>query len=370
MYKVPFLNFTTNSSNLELELQSIRSVLTSGQVILGQQVSAFEDQFARFCNARYCIGVANGLDAIEIGIRALGIGANDQVIVPAVSAYATLLGVIRAGATPVIADVECDTGHLCPKSVERCITAKTKAIMPVHLYGILSRPNYWKEFCSKNGILLIEDCAQAHGANSEHIFAGTFGSFGAYSFYPTKNLGASGDAGCIITNDSEIAKKAGMIRNYGQRDRYHHDLPGLNSRLDEIQAALLSLRLKQLETGNQRRREIAARYLQSLPESPFIKPIRNFTQSLSENVQHLFVVLSKNRDKLIQDLQNRGIQTIIHYPVPFHKQLAFKELQCDKEGLVGAEKFTDQCLSLPCHPGLSEVDITLVEQALEQIAKT
>ncbi|TXL12689.1 hypothetical protein BMR05_14580 [Methylococcaceae bacterium HT4] len=240
-------DFKAESIELQQAMQSaVERVLASGWYILGKELESFEEQWANICGTKYGIGVGNGMDAIEISLRALGIGVGDEVITTPMTAFATVLAIIRAGATPVLADIDSSTALLDPLSVQLCISPKTRALLLVHLYGQVRCMNEWKVLCDDNNIILLEDCAQAHLAAWQGRMAGSFGAAGAYSFYPTKNLGAAGDAGLLITNEIEVATKAKYIRNYGQSERYHHPEIGLNSRLDEIQAAILSERLKWL----------------------------------------------------------------------------------------------------------------------------
>lgn len=340
------------------ELAATERVLRSGWYVLGNELQTFEREWATRCGAAHAIGVGNGMDAIEIGLRALDIGPGDEVITTPMTAFATVLAILRSGAVPVLADIDPDTALLDPVSAERCIGPKTRAILLVHLYGQVRAMESWTALCERHGIALLEDCAQAHLARWDEKMAGCFGNFGAYSFYPTKNLGALGDGGALICNDAELAQRANMLRNYGQSVRYHHPVLGLNSRLDELQAALLLIRLKWLEDFTERRRQIAGAYYAGIV-SPRMKLLSAPIQVRS-HVYHLFVVLSPERDRLANFLKENGVQTLVHYPVPIHGQPPCRELRQDPNGLGAAERHAAQCLSIPCHPQLSDADVAKV----------
>ena len=344
------------------ELAALERVLHSGWYVLGNEVKVFEAAWAKRCGAAHAVGVGNGMDAIEIGLRALNIGTGDEVITTPMTAFATVLAIIRAGAIPVLADIDPDTALLNPASVERCISAKTKAVLLVHLYGQVHNMERWTALCEKHGIALLEDCAQAHLAQWNGRVAGSFGRFGAYSFYPTKNLGALGDAGALVCNDGELAQRAAVLRNYGQSVRYHHTEPGLNSRLDELQAALLLVRLERLDEFTERRREIAAAYRKGIA-NPQVRLLAAPVQQTS-HVYHLFVVICKERERLAQHMKSSGVETYVHYPVPVHFQYPAKELRRDPDNLRVAEAHAAMCLSIPCHPQMSNVHVSAVIDAI------
>ncbi|WP_119680510.1 DegT/DnrJ/EryC1/StrS family aminotransferase [Indioceanicola profundi] len=329
-----------------------RSVFESGWYVLGKQVESFEQEWAGVCGADHCVGVANGLDALEIGMRALGIGPGDEVITTPMTAFATVLAVLRAGATPVLADIDPANAILDPESVIRCLSPRTKAIAVVHLYGQVGPVDTLLDVARDRGIHLIEDCAQSHLAAFDGKPAGTFGAFAAWSFYPTKNLGAMGDAGALTTSSAELAETAAMVRNYGQSVRYYHPMLGMNSRLDELQAALLRVRLPYLEGWTARRREIAAAYHERI-ESPRVRLLARPAKP-ERHVHHLFVVTTDEREALQAHLRDRGVSSLIHYPVPVHQQDPCRHLPRDPKGLPNAERHAATCLSLPCHPGLSD----------------
>lgn len=343
-------------------LDAAKRVIDSGWYILGPEVAAFEADWAKRCGVDFGVGVGNGVDAIEIGLRCLDIGPGDEVITTPMTAFATVLAVIRAGATPVLADIDPETGLLSLDSVKRCLSEKTKVVLLVHLYGQIREMKKWVDFCHTNQIALLEDCAQSHLASMNGCVAGSFGVMGAYSFYPTKNLGAPGDAGMLVTKTEAIAKRAERLRNYGQSVRYQHPELGMNSRLDEMQAAILHVRLKWLEANTMRRQEIAALYRAGLNK----KVVRLLAepQFKTSHVYHLFVVLCDERDALQAYLQSNGIQALIHYPVPIHNQVPCKEVARDPQGLGHSEYHANTCLSLPCHPQMSDHDVQTVITAI------
>ena len=356
-------NFKAEPEELfEQELVAIERVLRSGWHVLGNEVKNFESAWAKHCGVNFAVGVGNGMDAIEIGLRALNIGAGDEVITTPMTAFATVLAVIRAGATPVLADIDPGTGLLDAASVERCLSPRTKAVLLVHLYGQVRQMGKWLELCQRYHINLIEDCAQSHLASWDGKVAGSFGIWGAYSFYPTKNLGAVGDGGALVTNSEAIAQSAKVLRNYGQSQRYHHPELGLNSRLDELQAALLSVRLNWLEAFTNRRRAIAQAYFSGIT-NPRIKLLDKPLET-NNHVYHLFVVLSEQRDKLSNFLKEQGVVSLIHYPIPIHHQIPCRDLRSDPKSLANAEFHATHCLSIPCHPQMSDRDVSKVIEVL------
>jgi dTDP-4-amino-4,6-dideoxygalactose transaminase len=348
------------------ELAAVERVFRSGWFILGSEVQQFEDAWAKFCRAKFCIGVANGMEAIELGLRALNIRLGDEVITTPMTAMATVFAIIHAGATPVLADIELGTALLDPTSVERCLTARTKAVLLVHLYGQIREAERWTTLCKKARIHLLEDCAQAHGSIWRGRHAGVFGTVGTFSFYPTKNLGAKGDAGALVTDSEEIAARAKSLRNYGTVKRYEHREAGLNSRLDEVQAAILSARLDWLPRFNARRREIARKYLNDI-NNPRVELL---TRPVAEenHAYHLFVVRCAERNRLGQFLKENGIQTLIHYPIAAHHQECCKRVSCDPRGLPNAGAHAEQCLSLPCHPQLRDDEVSKIITAVNEFA--
>lgn len=346
----------------EAMLAAAARVFESGWYVLGREVEAFEKQWAQACGVAHGVGVGNGMDALEIALRALDIGPGDEVVTTPMTAFATVLAILRAGATPVLADIDADTALLSIDSARRCLSPRTKAAMPVHLYGQLRQMDAWLAFCRENGIELIEDCAQAHLAASRGRVAGSMGRAGGYSFYPTKNLGAAGDAGMLVTADAALAAKAAQLRNYGQSERYYHPLVGMNSRLDELQAAILAARLQWLAEYTERRRAIADAYRAGI-DNPQVKLLAA-PEERAAHVYHLFVVLCDERDRLQAHLRERGVQALIHYPVPVHRQQPCLAIARDPAGLLAAERHAQTCLSLPCHPQMSDADIAAVVAAV------
>lgn len=346
----------------EQMLAATRRVLESGWYVLGTECKTFEQAWAARCGVAHGVGVANGMDAIEIALRCLDIGPGDEVITTPMTAFATVLAVLRVGASPVLADIDPTTGLLDPASVKRCLSSKTRALLLVHLYGQVRNMAVWQGICRDAGIELIEDCAQAHLATLGGVVAGGFGRVAAYSFYPTKNLGAVGDGGMLVTDDAAIAERSRVIRNYGQSERYHHPIAGLNSRLDEVHAAMLSVKLPWLEGFTQRRRAVAAAYLAGIRNEHvtlLAPPVEN-----SAHVWHLFVVTSEKRDALAAHLQTRNVQALKHYPVPMHEQPPCAGVRRDPEGLRASERHARTCLSLPCHPQISDGDVATVIDAV------
>jgi len=344
------------------ELAAVERVVRSGWYILGNEVKDFESRWAARCGANFAVGVGNGMDAIEIGLRSLGIGIGDEVITTPMTAFATVLAIIRSGAEPVLADIDPQTALLDPESVERCLSPRTRAVLLVHLYGHVHKMETWTALCNRTGIHLLEDCAQSHAATWRGRTAGTFGAWGAYSFYPTKNLGTVGDGGALVTNSREIADKAAVLRNYGQSQRYHHPEQGLNSRLDELQAAILSARLGWFDAFTRRRKEIADAYFSAIA-SPRVHLLARPVDR-DGHVYHLFVVRCEERDRLGGYLKERGIASLSHYPIPVHHQKPCEGINRDPRGLEHAERHAAQCLSIPCHPQMSDEDIRTVIEAV------
>ena len=343
-------------------LWAAKRVLESGWFILGNEVAAFEKQWANVCGVDFGVGVGNGMDAIEIALRSLDIGPGDEVITTPMTAFATVLAILRAGATPVLADIDPNTALMSIESASRCVTPQTKAVVLVHIYGQVREMSAWAEFCSKHDIMLIEDCAQAHLASLDGKMAGSFGIAGAYSFYPTKNLGAPGDAGMLVTHSEALALRAGRLRNYGQSERYHHPELGMNSRLDEIHAAMLAERLKWLPEFTERRRKIADEYRAGI-RNPLIQQLAEPEEPLA-HVYHLFVVACVEREALQSHLLRHQVQALIHYPVPIHEQEPCQKIARDPQGLVNSERHAAICLSLPCHPQMTDSDVATVISAV------
>ncbi len=357
---IPFNNLKPLHTQLADELATAtQRVLTSGWFILGPEVEVFETAFAAYHGVAHAVGVANGTDAIELALRAAGIGPGDEVITVSHTAVATVCAIERAGATPILVDIDPETYTMNPAAAEAAITPRTKAIIPVHLYGHPADLAALVDLAACHHLLLIEDCAQAHGARYEGKLVGTFGQMAAFSFYPTKNLGALGDGGAVITNDAQFAKRLKSLRNYGQASRYEHVERGINSRLDEMQAALLAVKLKHLDEHNAVRRDLADRYAQQLKAVTL--PIEHLA---AYHVYHLYVIRHPQRDQLQEALKARGVGTLIHYRIPAHRQAAYADLGYGPGSLPVTEQITSEILSLPMYIGLTPGDIDRIAEAL------
>ena len=360
--KVPFLSLAGVHEEIGGKLdEACRRVMRSGWYILGPEVEAFEERFARYCGTKHCIGVANGLDAMMLVLRAWGVGAGHEVIVPSNTYIATWLAVSYAGARPVPVEPDEATCNIDPDRVERAITRRTRAILPVHLYGQTADMAPLRGIGERRGIPVLEDAAQAHGARYRGKRAGALGDAAAFSFYPTKNLGAFGDAGAVTCDDGALAGRVRALRNYGSRKRYVNEVKGVNSRLDPLQAALLAARLEVLDEWNARRSRIARRYLEGLADTPLVLPA---TAAGCEHAWHLFVVRSKRRNALREELARRGVGTDIHYPTPPHLQRAYAELRYRKGAFPISERIHRQALSLPIGPHMTDAEADYV---IEQV---
>jgi len=344
--------------------QAFHRVMSSGQLILGREVAAFEEEFAAYCGADHCVSVGNGLDALAIALRAQGIGPGDEVIVPGHTFIASWLAVSQTGAIPVAADVEPHSGNLDPAAVAALISPRSAAIMPVHLYGQPAAMEAINRIAARHGLFVLEDAAQAHGARHQGRRAGGLGDAAAFSFYPTKNLGALGDGGAIVTNDAGLAERARRYRNYGSSEKYVHDVAGTNSRLDELQAAFLRTRLPRLDEANARRRQIANGYRLRLAGIAGLELPP--TDNESEPVYYLFVVKTPQRDVLAAGLAARGIGTMVHYPCPPHRQPAYAGTRL-RAPLPVSEMLAERVLSLPLWPVLTEEDVDLVAAAVRDV---
>jgi len=328
-------------------------VMDSGHYILGEEVTSFESEFANYCGVKHCVGTANGLEALFLVLKSWGIGDGDEVIVPSNTYIATWLAISHTGAIPVPVEPNEQTHNIDHNKITKAITKKTRAILPVHLYG---QPANMDEICkiAKNhGLKVLEDAAQAHGAKYNGRKTGSLGDAAGFSFYPSKNLGAFGDGGAVTTNDSELAGKIKVIRNYGSSKKYFNEIIGYNSRLDELLASFLRIKLRHLDKWNEKREQIASWYLKKLPES-FPDLILPKVPEWAQPCWHLFVVRSKSRNKLKENLATKGVLTLIHYPIPPHQQIAYQSLGFPKGSFPIAEKLADEVLSLPMGIHLNE----------------
>ena len=352
---VPFSSFVALENELKKEISdAIAHVIANSWYIQGKELEKFEASFAHYNGSKFCVGVGNGLDALMLSLKACGIGAGDEVIVPANTFIATVLAVSYVGAKVVLVDADKDTYGIDVSKIEDAITPKTKAIIPVHLYGNPCNMDSIMSIACKNNLIVIEDCAQAHGAEYKGRKVGTFGQTGAFSFYPGKNLGAMGDAGAVITDDKSIAEKVRALGNYGSDYKYHHIYKGHNSRLDEIQAAILSVKLNVLNKTNANRRDIAKRYCEEI-NNPLVE-VPNF-ETMKDSVWHIFPVRCRERDRLEKYLLENGIHTNKHYPIPIHLQHCYEELGYSKGDFPVAEMISKTELSLPLYYGMTEREI-------------
>ncbi len=363
-HQVPFLDLQRLHHELRGPLlAAFQRVLESGWFVLGPEVEAFEAEFAQYCGVKHCVGVGNGLDAIHLLLRAYGIGEGDEVLVPSNTFIATWLAVSQCGAIPIAVEPRADTYNIDPTGLASAITARTRAIIPVHLYGQPADMDAINEVAQQHGLIVIEDAAQAQGALYKGRRAGALGDAAATSFYPGKNLGALGDGGAVLTNDAQIAERVRQLRNYGSKVKYVHDGLGFNSRLDEMQAAFLRVKLNLLDDWNAQRSTVAAKYSYRLQDSRLVLP---YVPNWASPVWHLYVVQSPERDALRAHLQRRGIATVIHYPTPPHQQFCYAN--STHLDLPVAETLSDQVLSLPISPLMTPHEVEHVVEAIYSFA--
>lgn len=364
---VPFLDLQAAYQELKQELDAaVHRVLDSGWYLLGTELEAFEREYASFVEAEYCVGVGNGLDAIRLSLLALGVGPGDEVLVPSNTYIATWLAVTQVGATPVPVEPDLSTYNIDPARIEASITARTRVVMPVHLYGQPADMDAVFEIAQKHGLRVLEDAAQAHGARYKGKRIGGLGDVTAWSFYPGKNLGGFGDAGAVTTSDGEIANQIRLLRNYGSREKYVNQLQGYNSRTDEIQAAVLRVKLRYLDEWNERRSRLATTYRVALQDTSLVLP---HVPEWAQPSWHLFVVRTPERDHLQQQLTKAGIATLIHYPIPPHRQAAYTSLQWGEGNFPISEQIHREVLSLPIGPHLDEGALQLVIASTKSIAR-
>lgn len=360
---IPFFDLKKQYESIKSEIDAATArVYAGGWFILGPEVEAFENEFARYLGIRHAVGVGSGTEALHLAIRALGIGAGDEVITVPNTAVATVAAIELAGATPVLVDVRADAMTMEADAFAAAITPRTRAVIPVHLFGQAADLDPIMGIARQYHLAVIEDCAQAHGATYYGQRVGTFGDVAAFSFYPTKNLGAYGDGGAVVTNDARLAERVKLLRQYGWRTRYESEISGLNSRLDELQAAILRVKLKYLDEWNRARRERAALYTELLPNRRVHPPVE---MPYAGHVYHLYVTQCAARDDLAAFLQKRGIGTAIHYPKPIHWQPAYQRLAA-VGSLPVAEKLAREILSLPLYPELPLADVRQVANAIRE----
>ena len=363
--KVPFVSFVPMERELEHDLKAaFDRVFTRSWYVEGNEDEAFERDFAEYCSMKYCIGVGNGLDALMLILKALGIGENDEVIIPANTYIATALAVSYVGARPVLVEPDIRTFNIDPDLIERAINKRTKAIMPVHLYGQPCDMDSIMAVAKEYNLRIIEDCAQAHGAVYKGRKVGTFGDAAGFSFYPGKNLGALGDAGAVVTNNSEIAAMVRALGNYGSDYKYHNIYKGNNSRLDEMQAAFLSAKLPHLDRMNAERRRLARLYTDGIKKKSVVTP---YTIPDCTPVYHIYGIRCKDRDHLERHLNDKGIGTNKHYPIPIHLQKCYKDLEISEGSLPVSEEISRTQLSLPLYYGMSDEEVQYVIDAINEV---
>lgn len=355
---IPFVDFKREYRDLKKEVSSaIKRVINSGHYILGGEVEKFEKEFSGYIGSKYAVGVANGTEALYLALLSCGIKKGDEVITAANTCAPTIMAIIASGAIPILADADPITYCLDIKQVKKKITRRTKAVIPVHLYGQITDMGGLFNVSRKHGLKIIEDCAQAAGAKYKNKMAGSMGACGCFSFYPTKNIGALGDGGIITTNSRDLAGKLRLFRNYGQKDRYSHESFGINSRLDELHAAILHAKLRKLDTWNSRRREIADRYRSGINNSNIILPAEAI---YVRHAYHLFVVRAKLRDSFRNHLTQNGIPTLIHYPIPIHRQKFYSKSYKSEHLFPVAERLAREVVSLPLYPYLRDEEIDFI----------
>jgi dTDP-4-amino-4,6-dideoxygalactose transaminase len=365
---IPFLDLQPSYRELQVELDAaFRRVMESGWFILGEEVDAFERAFAEYCDAKYCIGVGSGLDALILILRGYGIGPGDEVIVPANTYIATWLAVSYVGAKPVPVEPSAATYNIDPKRIKHALTRKTRAVIAVHLYGQTAEMEHIVEFARRYQLRVIEDAAQAHGAAYNGKRAGALADAAGFSFYPSKNLGAFGDGGAVLTSDNDLADRVRVLRNYGSRTKYYSEIKGVNSRLDALQAAFLRVKLKLLDEWNDRRRAVAQQYLEGLSGVADLRlPI---VAAGADPVWHLFVIRYSHRSKLQHRLNKAGIGTLIHYPIPPHLSKAYADAGFKRGDFPIAEELAQTTLSLPIGPHLDAADATRTINAIRRFAR-
>ncbi len=362
---LPFLQLRPTYIELKEEIDAaVARVLDSGHYLLGRELEAFEREFAEYCGAKHCIGTGNGLDALQMSLRALGVGPGDEVIVPSNTYIATWLAVSNVGATLVPVEPDERTYNIDPGKIESAITGRTKVILPVHLYGQPADMDAIVQIARKHELMTLEDAAQAHGARCRGRRVGSIGDVTAWSFYPTKNLGAFGDAGAVTTDNDQVANKLRLMRNYGSGQKYVNEIKGVNSRMEELHAAILRVKLAHLDEWNNRRKVLAAVYFEELCDTDLVLP---YVPDWADPVWHVFVVRSPQRDRLQEALREEGIGTLIHYPIPPHLQNAYRDLGLGPGSFPISEAIHSQILSIPLSPHITEAQCRTVGAKLRDL---
>ncbi len=362
--KVPFVDLVSQYQGIRNQILPVmENIMGKAQFIMGEDVTLFEQEFAEFCTTKYAIGVDSGTSALELALRAFDIGAGDEVITVANTFIATTFAISSTGATPVLVDINPDTYNIDVEKIEGAISERTRAIMPVHLYGQPADMDAILNIAKKHELLVIEDACQAHGAKYKGTLAGSMGNAAAFSFYPGKNLGAYGDGGMVVTNDAKIAGKLELLHDYGQKEKYHHLIKGYNHRLDTLQAVVLRIKLNYLKEWNELRRRHASRYNELLQDSQATLPVN---ADFAESVYHLYVIRVPNRNEMLSFLQQNGISVGIHYPIPIHLQPAYKDLGYQKGDFPVTERYAVEILSLPMFPELNDDQITYITNVLKE----
>jgi dTDP-4-amino-4,6-dideoxygalactose transaminase len=364
---IPYLDLRAQYQSIREDIQrAIAGVLESSQFILGKEVAAFEEEFAAYCSARYAVALNSGTSALHLSLIAAGVGPGDEVITTPFTFVATVAAIYYCGAQPVYVDIDPKTYTLDTRQLQSVITARTKVILPVHLYGHPADMDPILALARSNGMIVIEDAAQAHGAGYRGRRVGSLGELACFSFYPGKNLGAYGEGGIVVTNNSEHASVIRKLRDWGQSRRYHHDLRGFNYRMDSLQGAILRVKLRYLEGWTEGRRAVAREYTRLLENFAVIRPVE---QDYARHVYHVYAIRSQHRDALIEHLSAKGIQTGIHYPIPVHLQNAYAEARYPRGSFPVAELVASQVLSLPIYPELTSEQITSVADAVREYSR-
>ena len=361
---IPYLDLKVQYNQIKPEVDAaVARVLESGNFVLGPEVDEFEERFAAYCDTRHCVAVNSGTSALHLALLAAGVGSGDEVITVSMTFVATTAAILYVGAKPVFVDVDPLTWTLNPETVEMLITPRTKAIVPVHLHGLIADMDPILELAHAYGLQVIEDAAQAHGAEYKGRRAGSIGELGCFSFYPGKNLGAYGEAGAVVTNDSDLARRLALLRNWGQGSKYYHDLPGYNFRMDAVQGAVLNVKMNYIEEWTEGRRAVAAQYDRLLSGLPCKRPA---SVENSRHVYHVYAVGLDRRDDVQRALDAAGIGSAIHYPVPVHLQKAYADLGYGSGDLPVTEQLARQFLSLPIYPELTSGRIADIAQVVER----